>query len=82
MMNTTILTNLTICAMITRRFRSFPYHGDHMHFGQDSVLLIFIVPALYFLLVYLPWVTNPKHPERLDKLRKNLGVDTNDKPPE
>lgn len=51
-----------------------------VHPESDSILLIFIIPALCFLLVYLPWLFSSKHPERMARLRRkhNPQADTPD----
>jgi len=45
---------------------------------QEIVLsLAVFIPSLFFIL-WCKWTVNPKHPERLDKLREKLGVNIDD----
>ena len=44
---------------------------------MDYLGLIFVVVG-YSFLGWCLWVANPKHPERLEKLRKALGVTKED----
>ena len=51
--------------------------GQQPGASMDYLGLIFVVVG-YSFLGWCLWVANPKHPERLEKLRKALGVTKED----